>query len=126
MTLPTILVVDDDPGVQRVMTKFLAMEGFIPVVAGNGEEALALLRASRHVQVILLDLRMPVMDGWTFRKQQRLDPLIAGIPVVVLSGADTERVPELEAAASFRKPVSFPEVIDVVRRLCTGSRIAMS
>ena len=115
---PLILVVDDDPGIQRVLTKFLAFEGFSAAAAGNGAEALEYLRASRDVRLILLDLRMPVMDGWTFRKQQRLDPGIAGIPVVVLSGADADRLPELEAAATFSKPISFPEVIDAVRRLC--------
>lgn len=83
------------------MTKFLTLEGFTPAVAANAEEALT-----------------PVMDGWAFRKAQRGDPGLAGIPVVVLSGADAELIPELEAAASFRKPVSFPEVIDAVRRLC--------
>jgi CheY-like chemotaxis protein len=66
----------------------------------------------------VLDLRMPVMDGWAFRKEQRSDPGLAGIPVIVLSGADAERVPEIEAAAAFRKPVSFSDVIAVVRRLC--------
>ena len=118
---PTILVVDDDPGIQRVMAKFLELEGFAAAVAGNGQEALAYLRASVDVSAIVLDLRMPVMDGWAFRKAQRLDPEIAGIPIVVLSGADAERVQELDAAASFRKPVSFPDIIDVVRRLCAGN-----
>jgi CheY-like chemotaxis protein len=117
---PTVLVVDDDPGIQRVMTKFLALEGFTPAVAGNGQEALAYLRSRGDVQVIVLDLRMPVMDGWAFRKAQRLDPGIAAIPVVVLSGVDTDPMQELEPAAAFRKPVSFPEVIEVVRRLCAS------
>jgi CheY-like chemotaxis protein len=115
---PIVLIVDDDLGVQRVMTKFLTREGFTAAVAGNGVEALAYLRAGSDVRVIVLDLRMPVMDGWTFRREQRLDPVLAGIPVVVLSGAEVDRLPELDAAASFRKPVSFPEIIDVVRRLC--------
>ena len=66
--------------------------------------------------MILLDLRMPVMDGWAFRKEQRADPGIADIPVIVLSGADAERVSELEAAAAFRKPVSFADVMTVVRQ----------
>jgi CheY-like chemotaxis protein len=61
---------------------------------------------------------MPVMDGWAFRKEQRLDPSLAHIPIVVLSGVEAERIPELEAVAAFRKPVSFPEVLSVVRRLC--------
>ena len=117
LVTPTVLIVDDDLGIQRVMTKFLKLEGFTPAVAANGAEALAYLRASSNVRVIVLDLRMPVMDGWTFRKEQRLDPALAAIPIVVLSGAEGDQTP-LDAAASFRKPVSFPEVIDVVRRLC--------
>jgi len=116
--MTTILVVDDDPGIQRVMTKFLKLEGFTPAVAANGEEALAYLRGGGDACVIVLDLRMPVMDGWAFRKAQRLDPSLARIPIVVLSGVEAERIPELEAVAAFRKPVSFPDVLDVVRRLC--------
>ena len=68
--------------------------------------------------MILLDLRMPVMDGWTFRREQRGDPGLAGIPIVVLSGMEMDGVQDMDAAASFHKPVSFPEVVDVVRRLC--------
>ena len=100
------------------MTKFLSLEGFTPVIAANGQEALDYLRGGGHARVILLDLRMPVMDGWAFRKEQKADPGIAGIPVIVLSGAEGDRVPELDAAASFKKPVSFPEIITVVRQLC--------
>ena len=117
----TILVVDDDPGVQRVMTKFLQLEGFAAALAANGEEALSYLRSGGGASVIVLDLRMPVMDGWTFRQEQRRDPGLAAIPVVVLTGAESERIPELEADAAFRKPVSFPEVIQAVRRLCATS-----
>jgi CheY-like chemotaxis protein len=124
----TVLVVDDDPYLQRVMMKFLMLEGFTPVLAGNGEEALTYLRGGGSARVILLDLRMPVMDGWTFRRVQRADPAIADIPVVVLSGVETEQVAELDAAAAFYKPVSFPDVIAAVRRLCdaggTGQRPA--
>ena len=118
-----MLVVDDDPYLQRVMMKFLTLEGFVPVLAGNGEEALTYLRGGGSARVILLDLRMPVMDGWTFRREQRDDPGIADIPVVVLSGAESE-VSELDAAAAFYKPVSFSEVIAVVRRLCDADAAA--
>jgi CheY-like chemotaxis protein len=115
---PTILVVDDDPNLQRVMSKFLEFEGFAPVRAANGQEALDYLRGGGNASVILLDLRMPVMDGWAFRKAQRAEPGLAEIPIVVISGIDGEHVSELGAAAAFAKPVSFPEVVDVVRRLC--------
>ena len=113
-----ILVVDDDPNLQRLMTKFLKMEGFASIPANNGREALDYLRSGGDASVILLDLRMPVMDGWTFRKEQRNDPGLAAIPVVVMTGIDGEHMVELGAAAAFHKPVSFLDVVGVVRRLC--------
>src|SRR5438045_8014067 len=108
-----VLVVDDDPNLVRLMSKFLKLEGFAPVPAANGQEALAYLRGGGDASVILLDLRMPVMDGWTFRVEQRRDPGIANIPIVVLSGMDADGVYEMDPAASFNKPVSFPEVVGV-------------
>ena len=116
----SILVVDDDPNLVRLMSKFLKLEGFAPVSAANGLEALVYLRGGGDASVILLDLRMPVMDGWTFRREQRGDPGLANIPIVVLSGVAADTVHDLEAAASFNKPVSFPEVVGVVRRLCNA------
>jgi len=119
MTPATVLVVDDDPHLQKLMKKFLQLEGFTSVLAGNGQEALTYLRGGGGASCIVLDLRMPVMDGWAFRKAQRQDPILAGIPVVVLSGVDPSD--DLEPAASFNKPVSFPALIKVVRQLCQES-----
>jgi CheY-like chemotaxis protein len=118
-----VLVVDDDPNLVRLMSRFLTLEGFAPVPAANGEEALAYLRGGGDASVILLDLRMPVMDGWTFRREQRGDPGLANIPIVIMSGlaADPAQA-DLGAAASFSKPVSFREVVGVVRRLCEARR----
>ena len=118
----SVLVVDDDPNLVRLMSKFLKLEGFAPVGAGNGREALDYLRGGGDARVILLDLRMPIMDGWAFRQQQKQDPDIADIPIVILSGVEAEHLHELDAAASFHKPVSFPEVVGVVRRLCETAR----
>ena len=118
----SVLVVDDDPNLVRLMSKFLTLEGFAPVAAANGAEALKYLRDGGDASVILLDLRMPVMDGWTFRREQQGDPGLAGIPIVVLSGMESDGVQEMNAAASFHKPVSFPEVVGVVRRLCETPR----
>ncbi len=114
----SVLVVDDDPNLVRLMSRFLTLEGFAPVPASNGQEALQYLRGGGAASVILLDLRMPVMDGWTFRREQREDPGLAAIPIVVLSGMDVDGIQDMDAAASFHKPVSFPEVVGVVRRLC--------
>jgi CheY-like chemotaxis protein len=117
-----VLVVDDDPNLVRLMSKFLTLEGFAPVSAANGAEALKYLRGGGDASVILLDLRMPVMDGWAFRKEQRGDPGLAGIPIVVLSGMESDTIHEMEAAAAFHKPVSFPEIVTVVRKLCESPR----
>jgi CheY-like chemotaxis protein len=117
-TGPTVLVIDDDPGIRQLMTSFLQLEGFAPVTAANGLEALTYLRDGGAARVILLDLKMPVMDGWSFRRAQRGDPALADIPVVVLSGADSDHSPELAASAWFDKPVSIPQVISAIRRLC--------
>lgn len=114
----TVLVVDDDPDLVRLMSKFLRLEGFASASAANGQEALTYLRGGGDANVILLDLRMPVMDGWAFRREQKSDPDLADIPIVVLSGIEADHVNELEAVAAFNKPVSFPDVIAVVRRLC--------
>jgi two-component system, chemotaxis family, chemotaxis protein CheY len=114
----TVLVVDDDPNLVRLMSKFLKLEGFAPVPASNGQEALDYLRGGGGAHVILLDLRMPVMDGWSFLRERRADPQLASIPIVVMSGVESEQLAGLDAAATFSKPVSLTEVVGVVRRLC--------
>jgi len=100
------------------MAKFLKIEGFAPVSATNGQEALKYLRGGGEAAVILLDLRMPVMDGWAFRAAQRSDPAIADIPVIVLSGVESPTLQQqLAAAATFQKPASFADVMKKVREL---------
>src|SRR5438045_1536162 len=86
-----VLLVDDDPGVRRTLARFLGRDGIAIVEADNGQQALTYLQSGGGASVIVLDLRMPVMDGFQFREEQRRDSSLAGIPVVVLSGADTDR-----------------------------------
>jgi CheY-like chemotaxis protein len=117
LSMEPVLLVDDDAAVRRTIARFLAFEGFAVVEATNGLEALTYLRTGGSASVIVLDLRMPVMDGWTFRREQRRDPMLENIPVVVLSGADADRFAELEAAAAFEKPVRMAQVAGAVRRL---------
>lgn len=115
---PTVLVIDDDPDLVRLMAKFLKIEGFAPVSAANGREALTYLQNGGEAGLILLDLRMPEMDGYAFRAAQRADPAIAEIPVIVLSGVESETIQEeLDVAAFFQKPASFANVIKTVRAL---------
>ena len=118
--MPPVLLVDDDAAVRRTIARFLEFEGFVVVEAGNGLEALNYLRTGASASVIVLDLRMPVMDGWAFRREQRLDPRLEHIPVVIMSGADTDRFPELEAAATFEKPVTMAQITGVIRKLAAA------
>jgi CheY-like chemotaxis protein len=113
-----VLIVDDDVAVRRTIGRFLGFEGFTVVEVDNGLKALTYLRGGGDAGVIVLDLRMPVMDGWTFRSEQRRDPALAGIPVIVLSGADADRFQELDAVAAFEKPFSMPQLVATVRRFC--------
>ena len=117
LTAPAVLIVDDDDAVRRAMARFLEFEGFATVEASNGQEALAKLRTGCGAAAIVLDLQMPIMDGWTFRRAQRADQSIADIPVIVLSGADTHRFPELNAVAAFEKPVTMSRIAELLRGL---------
>jgi CheY-like chemotaxis protein len=112
---PAVLIVEDDPDLRSMMDQFLHLEGFAPVTAVNGLDALRLLKTGLRVDAILLDLMMPVMDGWAFRRAQRLDPEIADIPVIVLTAAGNIQHAELRAAAVFPKPVPFDSVLQALR-----------
>jgi CheY-like chemotaxis protein len=84
-----VLVVDDDQQLRETALEILALGGFMAAGAGNGAEALAFL-AKESPALILLDLRMPVMDGWTFLRQRAASPALAAVPVVILSGEPSE------------------------------------
>ena len=98
-----VLVVDDEPQVRATVIEALELEGYAVTEATNGQEALALL-ASSDPEVIVLDLWMPVMDGWAFRRAQLASH--PHIPVIVLSALDlsSERLLELRADALIGKP----------------------
>jgi CheY-like chemotaxis protein len=115
--MQTVLVVDDDTAVRRPLARLLGLEGFDVIEANNGQEALTYLQSGLDIAVIVLDLRMPVMDGWSFRARQRSDPLIADIPVIVVSGADADRFHELGAVATLEKPVTLASVVNLLRDL---------
>jgi DNA-binding response OmpR family regulator len=68
--------------------------------------------------VILLDLMMPVMDGWEFRRQLEADPALAPVPVIVLSALDQVRAANIHAAAYLKKPLDFDQLLDLVRTYC--------
>src|SRR5215207_6249845 len=105
-----ILVIDDETSIRDILTEILEDEGYAVVTAANGLEAINVLQHRNESPcVILLDLMMPVMTGWEFRKQQQQDPALAAIPVVVLSAKQNIKTEAaaLGAAAHIPKPINF-------------------
>ena len=114
-----VLVVEDDDSVALVLADLLEEEGFEVKRAANGRAGLDLLEAFRP-QLVLLDLMMPILDGWGFRAQQRqLAPDLAQIPVLVLSGARdaVKAADDLGAAGVLAKPFEVDALAEAVRRL---------
>ena len=116
-----VLVIEDDEGLREMMAQLLTLEGFQTATVANGQEALAYLHGSSKPEVILLDLMMPVMDGWEFRRHQQADPALAGVPVIVLSALDQARTTNVEAVAFLKKPLDFDRLLDLVRQYCHDS-----
>ncbi len=108
-----VLVVDDEPQVRATVSEALALEGYDVTEASNGAEALSLL-ASAAPEAILLDLWMPVMDGWAFRRAQLLTH--PQIPVIVLSAQSLsgDRLAELRADRLLGKPFDLQALYDAV------------
>src|SRR4051794_32625764 len=79
-----VLVVEDDASIRDALAQLLASEGYAVDTSENGARALDRLRSAAAPDVIVLDLRMPVMDGWQFRAEQRRDPDLASIPVIAI------------------------------------------
>jgi CheY-like chemotaxis protein len=107
-----VLIVEDDDGIREALTDLLRCEGFDVTCAINGAHALEILRAEAPPpDVILLDLMMPVMDGIAFRAEQRADPALASIPVVVITASRQADVEALAPRAFLRKPIEFDELL---------------
>ncbi len=114
-----VLVVDDHPDMRRLTALILSRNGYDVIEAENGREAIASL--CRHApDLVILDLNMPVMDGWQFRaEQQRLaDGRLAAIPVLLVTGAEGsgEQVSTLKAVGLVRKPFEPAQLLEAIER----------
>lgn len=115
-----VLIVDDDDAICEMLELILEDEGYEPIRASNGQEALNKLRASTSPCLILLDLNMPVMTGWDFRRMQQQDPRLAPIPVVIIS-ADRSLAhgsTALNAIEYFRKPIDLDRLLGLLSTIC--------
>lgn len=113
-----VFVIEDNADILQAIVQVLEDEGHAVRAAANGREALAMLRAADTPlpRVILLDLMMPVMDGWAFRAEQVAEPTLADVPVIVLTadGNAAEKAAQLGCAGGLRKPVDLVTLLDAV------------
>jgi CheY-like chemotaxis protein len=118
---PQVLVVDDDDTIRDTIADALELEGYTVARARHGEEALSHVRAAPP-RVIVIDLMMPIMDGWTFVEQCRAESLCAGVPIVVVSASHNlrsaaQRLTANGVSAVIAKPFSLDALIGAVERL---------
>jgi CheY-like chemotaxis protein len=118
----SILIVEDDTDLREALSEVLRDEGYSVAMAADGREALDRLRRQSLPSLILLDLTMPVMNGWQFRAEQRQDPALSGIPVVVLSAGDyrAEQMGQLGVTDYLRKPIELSRLLRLIERYCSG------
>ena len=117
---PTVMIVEDDRDTREMLERFLELEGFGVRTAPNGQMALASLRAQDPPCVILLDLMMPVMNGWQFREAQRRDAALSLIPVVVVTAAGPQaELPSISADGWLAKPVDLEQLLATLEPFCT-------
>lgn len=123
--MATILLVEDNDDVREMMAVALELGGHQVVAAPNGLAALDVLRRSPRPSLILLDLMMPVMNGWELRSVLNSDPRLSAIPVVVVSAVTAEAAQRLPDTPFVPKPVDIDTLLDVVDEQCglgmTGS-----
>lgn len=112
-----ILVVEDSDAIRFSLTALLEAAGYDVIEAANGREALDYLERSGPPCLILLDLSMPVMDGWGFRERQRRDPALAAVPVLIQSAEPdlAATAAALDAAGHLCKPFTADALLQAVR-----------
>lgn len=119
MTAPLLLVEDNEMN-RDMLSRRLARAGFETIVATDGGEALAMIQRERPA-LVLLDMNLPVLDGWTVCERTRKDANTAGIPIIALTAhamsADRERALAAGCDDYATKPIDFPDLLQKIEAL---------
>jgi CheY-like chemotaxis protein len=110
------LVVEDDPEMRTAMLELLDGAGFAAAWASNGAEVFDLVRAGVRPRVLLLDMQMPVLDGWSFLERRRKYRWLRSVPVVLTTALDRVQLVPDDVVAFLQKPVDPDRLLDLVRR----------
>jgi CheY-like chemotaxis protein len=113
-----VLVIDDDPFGREALARLLEVAGYRTVRAANGLEGLGALRDSPRPGLIILDLFMPVVDGWEFCARKSRDPRLANVPILVVSAVSPSQLRERfpDVVGHFQKPVSVTDLLAAIQR----------
>lgn len=124
----TLLLVEDDVHIRLTMGAILRDEGYDVVEASNGQEALTQLASGLRPCLILLDIMMPIMNGWEFREVQHRDPALSSIPVLVVSADRSvrERILKTGVVDFLPKPVDLDRLLTLVTQSCPGERPSLT
>jgi CheY-like chemotaxis protein len=118
-----VLLVEDDPEIRALIQEALNFEGFSVHAEPNGQSALDYLaQAISAPELILLDLMMPVMDGWQFLEAKEKSEKISNIPVLVVTAASAELPPTHQTQGILKKPIDLNLLLQMVQRFCQPSR----
>jgi two-component system chemotaxis response regulator CheY len=113
--MPRVLVVDDDDALREIVAEAIADAGYVVEQAENGRIALDKMRASSPC-LVLLDLMMPVMDGWEVVAEMDGDPALSSVPVCVVTAQD--RLPPPRNSCLLKKPVALATLLDTIGQYC--------
>jgi CheY-like chemotaxis protein len=119
-----ILVVEDDKEIRESLKDVLEFEGYQTLTASNGKEAIDSLKLAPNPCLILLDLMMPVMNGWEFLKYRREFDTLATIPVAVVTAAGDGKTHGIEAQAIIKKPIDLDLLLKWVSQFCGPAETA--
>jgi DNA-binding response OmpR family regulator len=107
----TIVLIEDDEFIRETIAELLTSEGHRVLQAADGKQGLAVLRDCPGASLVLLDLWMPVMNGWQLLEALRLDTRFAALPVVVISAVGELPAPPRGAAALLKKPITLDALL---------------
>jgi CheY-like chemotaxis protein len=118
----SIVLVDDDPDVRALLGEFLTAHGYVVHPARDGRHALQVLSHLDAPDLILLDYKMPVMNGSQFLARKRWNPRLRHIPVVILSAWSREWAGgRLDAVEVLSKPIDLERLLVLAARICGGA-----
>jgi CheY-like chemotaxis protein len=118
-----VLVVDDDEPFRTEIVEVLRRSGYAVVSAGDGREALEYLRGDNTPALVILDMMMPLMEGWSLFEAVKRDPRLASVPIVLLTcvGDSEDDMPELDVSGYLNKPVRMTKLLSIAAEHCRGS-----